>query len=333
MQAGIFAAIAVAIIRKEPSMATTYRPQDSIRSRDGNGFNLQVSDSLIVDRGIVISSADYDGIAGSGNNEIMIAGTVAGDQGIYGFDMTVKVLRYGLVSGENEAITSNASSHLQVTNSGMISSSYQGIAVYGTAKIENSGIIESGLTTINLNSAIYLGSTHGDTEIINTGTIEAKLANAYAILSGGGETTSDTVVNSGWIKGNVSLGGGDDAFTSTRGRVIGTIDGGAGRDKLTGTHFNDTLIGGTGNDRLAGNKGSDEFQFDIGAGQDVIIDFDAFGGGNRQDYLSLAQGMSYTEKSVHNGRDTLLTFADGQTITLLHVRAADFSNADIHFEI
>ena len=50
------------------------------------------------------------------------------------------------------------------------------------------------------------------------------------------------------------------------------LTGAGGSDLLTGTVFIDTLNGGAGNDTLAGDKGNDTYVFQIGDGQDTVID-------------------------------------------------------------
>lgn len=310
-------------------MPTTHKLDDSVRTNNTDAFELAAGDKLIVGRGITLSSATSYGINAAGNNIISINGAVSGAVGVYVHDAKVTVGAFGVATGENGVF--NTDGEMDLDNRGYISGNYQGVSLYGSGRIENHASIVSGLTVSTLNSAIYLGSSHTDVEIINTGVIKARLEGASAILSNSGADAVDKVVNSGKIIGDVHLSLGDDSFESLKGRVNGTIDGGAGKDTLKGSKSNDTLIGGTEHDVLAGGAGSDSFQFELGDGKDTITDFDAVGGGKKQDYLLLAAGMEYTEKSVHNGRDTLLNFGDGQTITLLHVKASDFSDADIQF--
>ncbi len=56
----------------------------------------------------------------------------------------------------------------------------------------------------------------------------------------------------------------------------GTIEGLAGNDALYGNNGNDTLIGGVGNDALYGSAGNDTYVFNLGDGQDTIVEW----GGN-----------------------------------------------------
>ncbi len=54
------------------------------------------------------------------------------------------------------------------------------------------------------------------------------------------------------------------------------MSGGAGNDRLVGMDGNDTLIGGTGNDDLYGFGGDDVYVFNLGDGQDRIMDVSQF---------------------------------------------------------
>ncbi len=50
------------------------------------------------------------------------------------------------------------------------------------------------------------------------------------------------------------------------------VDGTEGNDTLAGTEIIDTLTGGAGNDILAGSAGADTYVFNIGDGQDTIVE-------------------------------------------------------------
>jgi Ca2+-binding RTX toxin-like protein len=313
-------------------LATTYQPDVPIRKGAEPGFELFPNENLVVTRGIVISSMFAEGIKAQESNQIRIAGAVVGTNGIYGQNMEVHISSSGLVSGEAAGIT-GADGGLQIRNLGYISGSYQGVAVYGEARIENSGVIECGARAGDLDSAVYLGTTHENTQIVNRGTIRATLDGAHAILSVAGDAFSDVVLNFGTIRGAVSLGNGDDTFDGTGGRNLGYIDGGAGDDLIEGGLSNDLIQGGTGNDRLSGGKGCDVFEFWVGAGKDVVRDFDAVGGGKRQDYLSISEDMSFTLHGARKGQDTVLDFGSGNTVVLHEVAIGDFTRADIHFDL
>lgn len=101
-------------------------------------------------------------------------------------------------------------------------------------------------------------------------------------------------------------------------------------DKILGGKGRDLIYGEEGNDRLTGGPGSDTFFFQPGSGKDVITDFDAVGGELnelKQDYLNLPFDTEYTE--TPKGKNLFLDFGDGDTLTLLGVKAKDFGDEDI----
>ena len=112
-------------------------------------------------------------------------------------------------------------------------------------------------------------------------------------------------------KNTIRAGGGNDR-----------LDGGEGKDRLFGAGGKDEFYGYGGNDRMTGGKGSDSFYFYGQSGKDVITDFDAKGGGNRQDYLMLYSEDTFTVKKA--GDDVLIKFDDGDTIRLLDVPFRQF---------
>lgn len=100
------------------------------------------------------------------------------------------------------------------------------------------------------------------------------------------------------------------------------IAGAKGNDDIRGEDGNDTLLGGSGNDRIwgdsdndtmTGGSGRDMFTFFKGDGQDVITDFDVKKDGFEADWDSV-------QSIFKSGRDTVIDFGDGSTITLLDVK-------------
>lgn len=106
------------------------------------------------------------------------------------------------------------------------------------------------------------------------------------------------------------------------------LAGEAGNDKILGKNGNDLIYGQQGNDRLTGGRGSDTFFFEPGLGKDIVTDFDALGGDLKQDHLNLPFDAEFTE--IQKGKNLVLDFGDGDTLTLLGVRAKDFGLEDIN---
>ncbi len=112
------------------------------------------------------------------------------------------------------------------------------------------------------------------------------------------------------------------------------LDGGTGNDKLFGEGGNDVLLGGAGSDTMTGGSGADLFQFRGKWGSDKITDFR-----DRVDHIDLrGNGLSFKGLSIsqrdadHDGRvDDVVIKADGQSITLLNVKAALLGASDFLF--
>lgn len=121
------------------------------------------------------------------------------------------------------------------------------------------------------------------------------------------------------------------ALLSGNDTIIGSknhdwLEGFGGRDKLFGGGSYDIIDGGAGKDILAGAGGMDIFYFGDNEGNDVVTDFDAVGGGRKQDYFS--GGFEGGVEFVKDGKNTLMVMEDGTTITFLGVRFGDLGIED-----
>lgn len=125
--------------------------------------------------------------------------------------------------------------------------------------------------------------------------------------------------------GNDTLGGGhgnDSLYGDAGDDVLGGgrdddfLSGGEGNDALYGSFGNDLLQGGAGDDLLTGGRGMDTFVFGVGAGNDVVTDFDQ---GNDQLDVS-AWGAAWEDLSIitTEAGSTIISH-DDMTITLQEV--------------
>lgn len=102
-------------------------------------------------------------------------------------------------------------------------------------------------------------------------------------------------------------------------RVDDYLIGAAGDDTLDGRGGEDWLWGRAGTDRETGGGGRDYFMFNETGELDIITDFDARGGGDRQDYIATnLDYVSITQKGDH----TIIDFGDGNRMKLLDVDAS-----------
>jgi Ca2+-binding RTX toxin-like protein len=106
------------------------------------------------------------------------------------------------------------------------------------------------------------------------------------------------------------------------------ISAGAGDDKISGLGGRDEIYGGLGKDMLTGGLGSDIFFFAPGSGKDRITDFDANGGGQKQDYIGTG-GVAFDDIEFRKaGDDVLMDLGSGDAIRLLHVKLKDIDETD-----
>src|SRR5688572_13471454 len=92
---------------------------------------------------------------------------------------------------------------------------------------------------------------------------------------------------------SVNAGGGDDTVTFGDVAIAGTVDGGGGKDSLSGGAGGDVLNGGSGKDVLVGNAGNDTLNG--GNGKDNLSGGDgddALVGGRGKDVLDGGAGTN-----------------------------------------
>jgi Ca2+-binding RTX toxin-like protein len=126
----------------------------------------------------------------------------------------------------------------------------------------------------------------------------------------------DTLTNSGTINGDIHTGDGSDVFTdyigAVQGKVLGTIDLGAGDDKFIGSSSAETVIDDDGSDHYWLGGGDDVFLAVGGSHPD--LGFDTIDGGAGYDLYdaSASQGVvqivlgGYSQSDT--GPDVLLNF-------------------------
>jgi len=136
----------------------------------------------------------------------------------------------------------------------------------------------------------------------------------------------DNSVNNSWsgtgnALNNVIAGnGGDNA-----------IDGAAGNDTISGGAGNNLIIGGVGDDWLIGGAGKDTFKFDVGSGHDVIADLSKTDHDVIDISTYLKAGLAPVLHDV--GANMTMTFATGDSITLMGVHTSDLISTSAGFTL
>ena len=106
----------------------------------------------------------------------------------------------------------------------------------------------------------------------------------------------------------------------------GVIVGTDGDDDLLGTDGADTFFGALGNDTLRGGTGDDTYVFNVGDGQDTVID----GGFNGTDTVQF-NGRNFADATIirDGGSDTItFSFANGDSVTLVEGLDASFGDIE-----
>ena len=157
-----------------------------------------------------------------------------------------------------------------ITNAGVISSPANAIRFSsfgllfdgGKNYITNTGLI-GGPGSYDGTAFVILAEGPSATVIDNSGTISS--ASDDAIKLGAGD---DVIYNSGTIKGDIDLGGGNNRFIGTTGSLFGTITAGAGADRIWGGAGDDLISSGGGAGVVHGRGGDDALNG--GAIQDIL---------------------------------------------------------------
>ena len=270
------------------------------------------------------------------------SGEVYANAGVGVFDNGCKLVNSGILDSVGTSVKVDAKDFTFV-NHGFVFSDYESYFSYASVlretvindgKIDSRGLQfggaeilienrEGGLISASEEPLTFLND-ESVARIVYAGKIEATGADHIAI---DGDSGRQIVVNSGEIVGDLRLEDRHDRYVGRGGTVDGEIDAGAGNDRVIGGQSGDLIVGGGGNDRLTGGYGFDAFIFRSyeANGDDVITDFDAVGGSGSQDYIHVETLDFEMHKS---GKDVVIDFANGDSITLLDVRFSQLAQED-----
>jgi Ca2+-binding RTX toxin-like protein len=255
------------------------------------GINSSVANQLFANHGRLELESEAAGfgvgfsaggvVTNTGTIDVLADGAAYGIS-IFGFGATSSINNSGAIITEGDTaaigieIRSGGSLTLSapnITNSGTIMTNVVGgedpvlgTAILATEQLSTEWVANSG----TLNGDINLGL--GDDRMVNTGTINLRLAAGGGLFMGAGndhvDNTLGVIVGSFDVGGGasvgVNLGDGNDTFLGGAGDeiVLGDlgediIDGGGGADRLDGGLGADTLRGRAGADALDGGDGVD----------------------------------------------------------------------------
>ena len=224
------------------------------QTTESHVYILTGNDDINIAAGVRIESTLTDAITTwQGQHTVTLAGQiVAHDDGINTIGtleaQTIVILAgASIVSGPDGVIEDSDGVILDGINStlinhGTITSHGSALSLFvhdgGTTMISNHGLLSA------TKYGVWNKFGAGTLNFTNTGTIESPLG-SYR----GGDFV-DLVTNSGVMRGNIDLGGGNDVFVNSGGTVIGTISGGDGDDRFVPGTKAEQIDGGFGTDML-----------------------------------------------------------------------------------
>lgn len=256
----------------------------------GTQYTLANLADITVRFGVLVGSSDTQfAIKGENNGHaVLIQGEVGsfskgitlGQAGVLRSVASVTVAATGAINVLGDTAGALAiqmqSSRGLIQNLGEINSAHTGILMGGlgltSSRFFNIGILDA--------TALGVGRRVNATETlitVNQGRIES--AQAY---DGGGDLANapDLIVNKGFIRGAISLGGGNDSYDGRGGFSLDVVRGEAGADRF---------VAGSGDEDFDGGAGIDRLDFSATAGIRVALDglFDNTGTAAGDNYVSI----------------------------------------------
>ena len=264
----------------------------------GNGIHLGAGDNAIIKAdGSVLATGTYGtGIyvdAYADDATLIVNGFVYGTlEGIYSLGASPYITVNGQVTGGSTGV-SISGGDLYISPTGVVSGDSDGLFIGGASVVNDGTVNGTGNEAIQFSSGWLYNNglissrgwgifytADGDGSIYNTGTIQGDLLIYYQAtdavhlyiensgdwigrlsLSPGG----DTLINTGRITEDVSLGDGSNSFDSRYGFVGGEVSAGSGVDTIL-LGAEDTIIRpGGGGDTVDGGAGFDIVSYNTSA--------------------------------------------------------------------
>jgi Ca2+-binding RTX toxin-like protein len=181
------------------------------------------------------------------------------------------------------------------------------------------------------NDSVDAGADN-DTIFASSGddTIDGGAGNDLIFSSFGNDVTSGGAGNDRIFGGfgNDIVNGDEGSDVIFAGIGNDVVNGGADNDILRGGSGSDTINGGSGDDLLFGNSGSDVFVFELGAGNDIIRDFNEAFDTINLDAFNIANFAALEAISEQVGNSVVITLDEETSITLENTQLDDLSASD-----
>jgi Ca2+-binding RTX toxin-like protein len=274
------------------------------------------------DDALQTAGAGSNGVFGGGN-DVVRSGTVQDGQTPTQSQMTVASSSNTPQWFDEAYYLANNADVAQAIQNGVFTSAYQHFELFGAAEQRNPNAY--------FNAEEYLAANKDVAVAIANGSFESAFQHYEMFGAAENRTPSQDFSSKNYldrwqdVENAVEAGvmtAGEHAvfFGATEKRVAGDVD------VWDGGEGNDTLDAGRGDDDLTGGTGSDTFVFRANSDHDIIRDFE-----KGQDTIQTI-GLDVTAASLVDGvtenadGNAVITLSDGNTITLVGVKAADVTS-------
>jgi Ca2+-binding RTX toxin-like protein len=268
------------------------------------------------------AGAGSNGVFGGGN-DVLRSGTVQDGQTPTQSQMTLASSSNTPQWFDEAYYLANNADVAQAIQNGFFTSAYQHFELFGAAEQRNPNAY--------FNAEEYLAANKDVAVAIANGSFESAFQHYEMFGAAENRTPSQDFSSKNYldrwqdVENAVEAGvmtAGEHAvfFGATENRVAGDVD------VWDGGEGNDTLDAGRGDDDLTGGTGSDTFVFRANSDHDIIRDFE-----KGQDTIQTI-GLDVTAASLVDGvtenadGNAVITLSDGNTITLVGVKAADVTS-------
>lgn len=284
---------------------------------DNGLFNLQESAGILTIASTVINGTSGDDVLnGAAGNDIVTG--FEGDDTINGFEGN-DIYYYDLGDG-NDVVTDIGGADKVILGSAI--------------NLDNFNSFNDGFG--NLVLEVYDSQSGTTTSMIITNYFSAggnNIIETVEFAVGGlnitGTNASETLTGTGffdYIRGRdgddtINGGLGDDRLRGDDGNDI--INGEEGDDRLEGRTGDDTLTGGLGDDTLEGRNGNDTYIYNIGDGDDTIIDTSG------TDQILLGSTIDLTNFNSFRGGDDLFLQINNPDQSSSTITVSDYFNGNI----
>ncbi|AXE29617.1 hypothetical protein DK842_06720 [Chromobacterium phragmitis] len=288
--------------------------QDGITIKNGAVDKMGWAGEVVFADGVRWSAADLQKLIVVGGNDTI--------KGSAGDDVLVSVGGTVVLEGGkgNDTLKGGAAHDIYVFNLGdgndVIINNSVNVSVSHQSEIRlGVGISVSDIVVVRAGNDVILKHVNGSDSILIQNWFSATSAQVGSVIFADG-TSWTSVQISLWANGLHVGGDGNDILIG--GNVSDTLQGGAGNDVLISVGGSAVLEGGRGNDTLKGGAGRDIYVFNLGDGNDVIINNSVNVSVSHQSEIRLGVGISVSDiVVVRAGNDVILKHVNGSDSILI----------------